>query len=144
MTLLGLSMTAGCGETPTEPVGSAYVDEVKISGFRLSDRYQRAEDTVLTFVGPSRTDLADAVTAPGFDFRGSSPSSPTSGPLFEFLAEAYGIKFRDMKCRVGIARLKAGVDPLETMHLTAEEAASVRNSSSVVLEVTVGCSQPAP
>lgn len=143
MTLFVLAVSTGCGEASEKSVErSAYADEVSIKGFRLSDRYLRSGDTVLTFVGPSGTDMADAVRAPGFDFRRSSPDLPAVGPLFEFLAEAYGIKYRDSTCRVAVERLKSGVPPLESMHLTAEEAASVREGETAVVQVTVGCSQP--
>ncbi len=134
---------AACGGTPEEKVTEKYANEVKVQHFRLTDTDTdiEAEDVTLTFVGPSNLDPRKVVRAPGFSFEKFPPASPTSGGLYEYLAEGYRIPFHGMLCRMTVTRLEEGIKPLETMHLTPEETASVQSGRSVVLEVTVGCRQ---
>ncbi|AVT31292.1 hypothetical protein C6361_19425 [Plantactinospora sp. BC1] len=66
-----------CVSSAEEKVGGSYADQVEVEGFRLADRYVRAEDTALVYVGPGGSDVAAAVKAPGFGFGSSPPSAPS-------------------------------------------------------------------
>ncbi|MEN3615849.1 hypothetical protein AAH979_40975 [Plantactinospora sp. ZYX-F-223] len=133
---------AACGSSAEEKVGGSYADQVEVEGFRLVDRYVRAEDTVLVYVRPSGSDVAAAVKAPGFDFGSSPPVAPTVGLLFQCLAEGYRIPYRDMSCRLSVAQLKEDVASFDFLGLDADDTNAVKRGRSMVLELTIGCSQP--
>ncbi|MEO3928395.1 hypothetical protein ABGB07_31660 [Micromonosporaceae bacterium B7E4] len=132
---------AACGSSE-EKTADSYADQVEVQGFRLTDRYIQAGDTVLVYVGPSGSDVAAAVKAPGFDFGSSPPLAPTDGMLFEYLAEGYRIPYREMSCRLSVAQLKKDVASFDFLELDADETKAVKSGKSMVLELTIGCSEP--
>jgi hypothetical protein len=138
---VGLTIAA-CGSSAEEKTGGSYADQVEVRGFQLANRYVRAEDVVLVYVGPSGSDVSAAVEAPGFDFDSSPPLTPEAGPLFQYLAEAHAISYRDMSCRLSVARLNEGVASFDSLELDADDAESVKSGRSMVLQVTIGCRQP--
>lgn len=133
---------AACWSSPEEGTGDSYADQVEVQGFRQTDRYIRAEDTVLIYVGPSGSDVAAAVKAPGFDFGSSPPAAPTAGLLFQYLAEARRIPYRNMSCRLAVAQLKRDVASFDSLGLDAKDTKSVKSGKSMVLELTIGCRKP--
>jgi hypothetical protein len=134
--------SSACGSSAEEKIGGSYADQVEVHGFRLADRYVRAEDSVLVYVGPSGSDVTAAVKAPGFDFGSSPPHAPEAGLLFQYLAEAHRIPYRGMSCRLGVAQLIEDVASFDFLGLDADNTKAVKSGQSMVLQLTIGCRKP--